>query len=288
MLVSSALAPSSQKAYQSAWSKFVSFARSHGLPSSLPVPPEHLLWFCTALANGGLAHSSILPILSAISYFHKLHDVGDSTKDFKLQQLLSSLRRSGASSDSRQPITQDILMKILDRLATSQLSVYERRLFRAMFLTSFNYGLRLGEVSESPHNLMLSSIVMSSSCFQLTFNSFKHSVGPPVTHLIQASASQLCPVSAMNIYLSSRGNLQGPLFILRGAAVKRRVFTARLQSLVLQCGFQIRLTSHSFRIGAATWWAHLNYSEAKIKQLGRWRSNAFLKYLRGPVSHPST
>jgi hypothetical protein len=37
---------------------------------------------------------------------------------------------------------------------------------------------------------------------------------------------------------------------------------------------------HSLRIGAATHFASLGYSEAYIKKLGRWNSNAIERYIR--------
>ena len=40
--------------------------------------------------------------------------------------------------------------------------------------------------------------------------------------------------------------------------------------------------SHSFRIGAASWAAAKGFSNSKIRQLGRWISNAFLNYIQTP------
>ena len=37
---------------------------------------------------------------------------------------------------------------------------------------------------------------------------------------------------------------------------------------------------HSFRIGAASHAAERGMSDAQIRILGRWKSNAFLKYIR--------
>ena len=235
-----------------------------------------------------MSYSSFPPMVSAISYVHKLEAVVDPTKSFKFQQLLASLRRSAKSGDSRQPMTHNILLLILDQLSTAVSSVYECTLFRAMFLFAFHFGLRLGEITDSPHNLLRDSISISATRLEVTFSSFKHAVGPPVTHGVETSFSRLCPVAAMSAYLAFRGVKPGPLFALGGGAVKRHVFSRILRSLLVKCGLKMRITSHSFRIGAATWWAHLKYSEAQIKRLGRWRSNAFLKYLRGPVVHPSS
>ena len=269
-----------------AWRNFVNFAHSHNLPSLLPIPIDHLLCYITFLANKGRAFASLSTIVSAISYFHKLDGVPDPTKTFKFQQLLAALKRSHHSVDLRLPMTHDILKRILGKLDNSSLAHYERMLFKAMFLLAFHFGLRLGEITQSPHNLSWDSIILSSRSLKLTFQSFKHAVGPPVTHKVVGSGSVLCPVAAMASFLGVRGQRPGPLFLLGGAAVKRHMFNGILKSLLRQCGIQGRITSHSFRIGAATWWSQLNYSQTQIKRLGRWKSNAFLKYLRGPVVHP--
>ena len=286
-LLDSALASSSKKAYDSVWEKYFAFARFHSLPISLPIPPDQLLWFFTDIFQKGLSYSSLPPMVSALSYRHKLAGVEDSTKSFRLQQLLAALKRTNQAADSRQPLTPVILRALLRQIDRSHWAIYDRCLFRAMFLLAFHFGLRLGEITDSPHNLARESVVLAGATLRLTFNSFKHAVGPPITHEVVSSYSPICPVAAIKSFLVWRGSSPGPLFLLAGKSVKPYTFNSTLKSLLCQCNIQERITSHSFRIGAATWWAQLNYSEARIKQLGRWRSNAFLKYIRGPVAHPA-
>ena len=48
-----------------------------------------------------------------------------------------------------------------------------------------------------------------------------------------------------------------------------------------------RYKGHSFRIGAATFAAECGFSDAQIRLMGRWQSDAFRKYIRSPslVAH---
>ena len=41
---------------------------------------------------------------------------------------------------------------------------------------------------------------------------------------------------------------------------------------------------HSFRIGLCTWYIKQGKTDSQIRSMGRWRSNAFLKYIRPEIS----
>ena len=52
------------------------------------------------------------------------------------------------------------------------------------------------------------------------------------------------------------------------------------------CGLDTsRYKNHSFRIGGACHAADKGYSDAQIRALGRWKSEAFKVYLRSTVCH---
>ena len=95
---------------------------------------------------------------------------------------------------------------------------------------------------------------------------------------------KFCPVHLMLEYLSVRGCKPGPLFILAdGSAVVRTHFTNQLSIAFKYCGLDSsRYKGHSFRIGAASYAAEAGMSDAQIRALGRWKSNAFQKYVRIP------
>ena len=68
-----------------------------------------------------------------------------------------------------------------------------------------------------------------------------------------------------------------------GLPVSRSQFSNQLSSVIQFCGLSPSFyNGHSFRIGAASHAADKGLSDAQICLLGRWKSNAFLKYFRTP------
>ena len=92
-----------------------------------------------------------------------------------------------------------------------------------------------------------------------------------------------CPVHALSEYMSYRGKNPGPLFLWRGKPLSRKDFVSSLKLLLSIAGIpNERFNSHSFRIVAATSCAAKGASDAQIRQLGRWHSDAFKRYIRSP------
>ena len=70
-----------------------------------------------------------------------------------------------------------------------------------------------------------------------------------------------------------------------GSAVKTEVFTRQLKGALAFCDLDCSsYKSHSFRIGAASLAAENGMSDAQIRGLGRWKSDAFKLYLRSPTA----
>ena len=85
-------------------------------------------------------------------------------------------------------------------------------------------------------------------------------------------------------YLSLRGFSNGPLFMTpNGTAVSRHSFTQILSLVFQRCDLDSsKYKGHSFRIGAATFAAENGFSDVQIRAMGRWKSDAFRKYIRIP------
>ena len=94
----------------------------------------------------------------------------------------------------------------------------------------------------------------------------------------------LCPVSAMLSYLAVCPSSLGPLFIFKdGTSLSReRLVAALSQALALVGIDSAGFTGHSFHIEAATSAAGAGMPDSLIQTLGRWKSAAFLSYIRTP------
>ncbi len=105
-----------------------------------------------------------------------------------------------------------------------------------------------------------------------------------VTLFIGKVPSELCPVSAMLAYLLVHGKQSGPLFRFQdGKCLTWQRFVQAVCGALIKAGVQAdRYASHSFRIGAATTAAARGLEDSIIKTLGRWKSLAYLEYVKIP------
>ena len=288
MLLKKALAPATQRAYERAWARLTQFGLDHSLAIVLPVSVDTIILFVTSLYNEGLPASSIASMLSAVSYFHKLNNTTDPTRDFAVSQMMVTIRRERPSLDTRQPVTKQLLLSLVQKLPDICTSYYENCLFEAMFLTAFSFGLRIGEYTadRAGHNLKFEQIQLGTGSVTLNFQSFKHSSLEPVSHTIQANNTPYCPVKSLAEYVAVRGVVPGPLFQEKSKPVSSRRFSEIFRRALILTGENPKhFSPHSLRIGAASYWASLGYSDVQMKKLGRWKSDANDKYVRSAIVH---
>ena len=87
--------------------------------------------------------------------------------------------------------------------------------------------------------------------------------------------SFIFPVAALVNYIWVRGSDPGPLFLCEDKSpLTRDRLNYRLQKILKGYNIQTEFSPHSFRVGAATTAASLDFPEYTIKALGRWLSDA--------------
>ena len=105
-----------------------------------------------------------------------------------------------------------------------------------------------------------------------------------------ATQDSLCPVKALMPYLAKRGSHPGPLFICEDQRfLTQSAFRSHLMALLDKLGLEkSHYNTHSFRIGAATSAEAAGLTESQIKTMGRWRSDAYRRYIKPTQSQMAT
>ena len=285
------MAPSSMQQYHRAWDLFrESMTASSGylcVTVALPLTVNQISIFVAYLYTRHFSPSSMVSYTSALGYVHRLLGYFDPTSATLIQKLLAGATKIAPTIDPRLPITVIILHRLCQATVQHVKVHYHQVLLRAMFTTAFFGLMRLAELTVTKHGQVIISIDQLSMSPQqaiINITHFKHNhSAKPVDVPLSAHPSQtICPVYNLAVYLQFRGYAPGPLFSFQsGKSVARRFFTKHLSFLLTAIGYDVaRYKSHSFRIGGASFYADLGYSDSQIRLLGRWNSNAFIPYIR--------
>ena len=115
-----------------------------------------VLFFIAHLYASGSAPASIVCIVSAVAYFHKINGFHDPSNCFMVSMLLARARNLGTVHDVRLPVTLPVLVRlpvtlpVLSRLVHALPTVFSSRykflMLLAMMVLAFKAYLRIGEM----------------------------------------------------------------------------------------------------------------------------------------------
>lgn len=226
---------------------------------------------------------------------HKMYGYTEPISHHIVQSALKGAARLRPSHDARLPITLPILISLVNILDHIIITQHDKTMFKAMFTLSFHPLLRAGEITKSPHNLQLQDVqffvsdynnIGSNDFMIVSFRSYKHSKATEILPKVKIMAeltSSCCPWRALVLYIKHRGTLPGPLFAKNGSPINRTQYVKTITDAVEAVGLPASaFKSHSFRIGGATHAAELGMEPSLIQILGRWKSQAFMRYIRQP------
>ena len=296
-LLTAGIAPSTAAAYRSGVTRFLAFCRLGEL-TPFPLSESTLCRFVAYLFDHNLSSSSIRLYLSALRFFQILQGLGDPSLSafVRLHYVLRGISRAQprCSRPVRLPITIDVLESLFQVWAAAP-PQYEFTMLWAACTLGFFAFLRSGEFTSVPggnHATLTPADVQvdnrhNPSFLAVTLRQSKTDpFGAGCTLYIGRSGSHICPVHAVLAYLAIRPSVPGPLFLqANGSPLTRSDLVTAVRAALSGTGRDLsRFTGHSFRIGAATAAAHAGLPDSLIQTLGRWRSSAFLRYIRTPTS----
>lgn len=268
----------------------------------LPLTQDKLVAFVAVLAQQGLKHQSIKCYLSALRYYQIAANMSDPFQAASfpyLEYVLKGVKKLQAMSAPqrrpRLPITPTILRQLLKHWNKSAQDTDTKMLWAACCLGFFGF-LRAGEFTVVAENAVDLSVCLTPADVAIDCHTnpkimkvrIKASKTDPyrqgVDIYLGRTQKDLCPLVAMLAYLAVRGSQMGPLFTFKdGKPLTRQKLVLQLRQALKAVGIDdTKYSGHSFRIGAATTAAAVGVEDSTIQMLGRWKSSAYLSYIRTP------
>jgi hypothetical protein len=288
--VQQSVAPNTRYQYLSKIENYNQLCKNLGI-NPTPISQEKLIIYATHLAQH-ISHQSIKCHLSAIKYYAQVNGQDtDFTTFSRLFRLMNGIKRVQAqkfSKPKRIPITPPLLYSLRNNLFKSTIPYEDKLMLWAAMLTAFFGFLRISEYTSTharthdPTTTLCRQdiTIISPMAVDIRIKASKTDpfrVGTTI-RLIRNN-SPLCPIVALFNYKRTLHLNSGPLFTFHdGRYLTRRNFSSALNKI--KPPSTNNLSSHSFRIGAATTAAAAGLPRWLIQALGRWTSDCYKTYLR--------
>ena len=307
------LSQGSWKTYGTVDRHLITCSRETGRCLQFPLSPADVLTFLAWLINRGLRANTVQVYLSGLRMSHitsgffgvRLYEdiVTHMVRGLKQRDLVGDKVKGKVG---RLPVTMDIMTKLRVAIRKSKWDMDKKRLVWAVCCLAFNGSFRIHELlsretrSYDPTSTLLKRDVTLARCedkesrletevLQVYLKSPKEArLSDGVVVDLFSTSSFFCPVVAYRKYLDSLPFLpadNSPIFRTSGGAGYTGAgFNLDLRSLLRgQVDYaRGKITSHSFRAGLATEMARLGYEDQEIMNIGRWRSSAYLDYVKCP------
>ena len=79
------------------------FLTKYGFPNKLPTPPIVVALFVAYLNESKYAASTVLTLVSAINYIHRVHDMPPPGNTFLVQKAIAGVKKVNSNMDQRLP-----------------------------------------------------------------------------------------------------------------------------------------------------------------------------------------
>ena len=290
------LAKSSHSTYETASKRYICFCRDFTL-SPFPTNEPLLCYFVATIKTylSGVRQSQIAlghadPNVSAMPRLRQV---------LKGVEVTRSMR--GAPTRAQLPITPNILRRLIKAWWEEGRGVrdYDRCLLRAVSLSAFFGFCRSGELTvpqtgdyDPAVHLSFRDVACANpekpNILTLLLRKTKtDQARREVKIILGRTGGELCPVAALLRYLELRGRDPGPLFCWADhTPMTRTRLVQEVRRALRWAGLPEKdFAGHSFRIGAATTASAAGVEDSTIQALGRWKSSAFLRYIRADPLH---
>lgn len=307
-LATTAVAPSTSRAYAASWSRFEGFCVSEGvtaLPSTRETVGRFIAWRVRQGAGGSVSRD-----LAAIRSKHIERGFSDPCADPWVQRVGAGAKRGAAASrmmgEERLALPVSAVEKLLEIVPVSlgirageEGSVStQRQLSQVLALRDaaiISLGLRLMRRGGELAAIKLTDVEARGDGITVTIRQSKtDQLGVGLRLPVEPSGAATCPVSLLQRWLVvrhvlvARGRGTDSLFVSStGTGLSTGAVASIVRRAAAAAGLEGRFSAHSLRIGGATAALGAGASLAMIQSVGGWSSDAVHRYLR-PASAASS
>ena len=288
-LTLSGVAESTAEKYAGLQRTFIEFCNLLGV-LAVPAEEDTLVKFLAYLKSvRGLAANSIGPYMAAVRHLHIINGQLDpSLNRPRVSLIRSAVTRGGSSrSDERLPLLFSDLLKF-HQIALADPG-YDSILFTAgCFMAYFGF-LRISEFAapdpkSSKPGRRVCDVAFKETWVELTLWDTKADKNPRGVKIALAKRPEgPGPVRWLAEFIRRRPLSSGSALLFLhedGSPMQKTWFRATLKEWCGRVGLEGNRNAHSLRIGAATDAAAQGLTEGEIQRLGRWKSRAFMRYVR--------
>lgn len=259
---------------------------------------DRILIYATHLVNHKKKLATVKSYLSAIQFM--LFEDGVTLHENKLE--LGAILQACKAANAKLYIRMPIQFKLWNSLMRQASQYYEQergqlylaKLIRAMMAASYFGLLRVGEITDSQHQIKARNVRYSKNKNKLviTLQSSKTHTSNEMPQIIEIRAipqlQENCPLKCICEYLALRGtncdDEEEPLFVHEGKQqVSATMYRTCLRKLLSKIGVSCQLYDcHSMRSGRACDLQELGFSVTQICEIGRWspKSNTVYLYIK--------
>ena len=308
------VATSTKNQYRSAFRVVQEVEDATGMKMTMPWSTEMVINYVVHLRETHrpkLKANTISNYLSGIRMYHLMeghYNVNLRPDIVNLMltgaQNLDAIRARMSGKKTRQPVTWAILKQIRLRLSEIQGSKTWKTSIWLVSSLAFAGSFRINELLSkekwtfsSYHDLLAEDVKVDTMKVKGVEHNYlgihlKHPKEERLSEGITVEVFEMggqhswaCPVRAYKEYLKCGHQGTGKMPLIRtadGSNYTGKDFNKDLR-IILKGVVNYEagpLTSHSFRAGLATWMAKAGCSDAEIQLTGRWKSDAFLRYIK--------
>ena len=276
-------APSTTKKYCGAFLRWKKWALDKHEVQVFPAKPIHVALYLNFLIQKAKSSAPVVEAVNALSWVHQLSTVEDPTEHSLVRQVLAASKRILAHHTAKkEPITPEILSKLVDKFAMADASLSDIRTVTFCLLGYAGF-FRFEELAK----LRESDVLIYAGHMEIFIESSKtdqYRDGAWV--VISRTNSKCCPVAMLERYRCMSSSSVSDKCLFRGIVHTKSgdklrasggLSYTRVRELVLEKLVAIGLNKrqfgvHRLRSGGASAAAQAGVPDRWFKRHGRWRS----------------